>query len=318
MKVAICYTKNGREGTLVADEFARGVAECGDEPVAVTPERIGRVPRIISECDVAFQVCETYRVRHKHTSRWDQLRYAIQDTCREHAIRRLIIDSGYLRAQRELPVEERYWAISYDGIKLAGDYGELPGTPDRFERLGIECRPWRNVQEGGYVLILAETRQGVAAEGINVIDWYRTVADAVHLYGEHVVVRAHPGQYVIKNRWQREYTQLQRIEPHEIRHKTSLRADLAGAKVAVAWATNAAVETVLQGVPCYCGSPLNMAKPVSVPSIEELLGKPHHQYLHCLGRQSWLHDLAWCQWNLQEMRDGTAWGHLRRYATYHA
>jgi hypothetical protein len=82
--------------------------------------------------------------------------------------------------------------------------------------------------------------------------------------------------------------------------KRPLQADLDGAHCLVAHGSNAAVESVILGCPVF----------VDGSSAAALVGQTNTAAIErpiYPERESWAHSLAYCQFNEQELVDGTLW-----------
>lgn len=76
---------------------------------------------------------------------------------------------------------------------------------------------------------------------------------------------------------------------------------LASAKAVVTHHSNIAVEALAAGVPVHCVTGAGAA--CSVP-LDRLGERPE-------GRESFLADVAYLQWSLDEMRSGAYWAHIK-------
>ena len=68
--------------------------------------------------------------------------------------------------------------------------------------------------------------------------------------------------------------------------------------VMVTYSSGAAVDALIEGVPCITFSPASMAWPVSDHRLE-CIERPT-----LFAREQWLYDLAYAQWSPEEMREG--------------
>jgi hypothetical protein len=69
----------------------------------------------------------------------------------------------------------------------------------------------------------------------------------------------------------------------------------------VTFNSNSAVDAVLAGVPAYVEDEGGMAFDVASHTVGEI---------HRPDRAQWAHDLAYCQWTVDEMASGATWEHL--------
>ena len=85
-----------------------------------------------------------------------------------------------------------------------------------------------------------------------------------------------------------------------------LQDDFSNAHCVVTYNSNTAVEALLEGIPVFAHDQGSMCWQVANKSLisVDVPNRPD--------RNSWLNDLAYAQWTLQEMRNGEAWRHLIR------
>ncbi len=196
-----------------------------------------------------------------------------------------IIESGYTCRRDDLILNENDYldrrvhnfSISWNNFNQLATWIPEGNPCDRWEKLGIELQPWKR-SGGEYVLVLGQT-----AGDITVCHDYRTFLHTMVEFAEAsqplpVRLRYHP---LVKVTEQSLSTQLER------------------AAMCVTFSSNAAVEAVIAGVPTMVFSKNSVAYPVT----SHILTKgPRYA-----DRQQWANDLAYRQYTLQELRDGTAW-----------
>lgn len=92
-----------------------------------------------------------------------------------------------------------------------------------------------------------------------------------------------------------------RIRRHPAQEKASqsLADALEWADIAAGETSTALIDAVLAGVPIVC-SDKHIAAPVAGTFEAPFRGD----------RTQWAHDLAYCQWNHDEIKQGEAWGHI--------
>lgn len=96
-----------------------------------------------------------------------------------------------------------------------------------------------------------------------------------------------------------------RIRRHPAQEKTtvSLESSLALVDVVIGYKTTALFDAVIMGIPAICLDPTNPVAPVCSGGLWEPLERPD--------RSDWLKRLAYCQFSLNEIANGTAWEHLK-------
>ena len=194
----------------------------------------------------------------------------------------LILECGYINGSGDNYNENRMRFISASWNKRHGlsDWAwpkEICG--ERWNAFGVELKPWKLT--GEYVLLLEQ----------------------------HVGDRAAPdvGKFrrdIKRECERRQWTFHRRPHPSYYRNERTLAEDLSNALFAVTWCSTAAVEAVIAGVPTYTLGPGSIAAPVTRPllSDEPYVGD----------RTTWANRLAYRQWTMEELADGTAWPHIQR------
>lgn len=148
-------------------------------------------------------------------------------------------------------------------------------------------KPWQP-KEDGYALILQQVPGDMSVRGVQLDRFYAQAADAFRRTMP-VKVRPHPRTTPLKD-----------TKAHEAGLR-SLQTDLAGARLAVTWNSNAGVEAVLAGIPTIAMDVGSMAWEVTthklkIPSMPD--------------RQAWAHSLANMQWLISEFEDGSCWSFI--------
>lgn len=287
MRVAICYTKLSPEGILNCDAFAEGVLMSGDTvcPI-ISMAEMGR----LAKCDAAVQCC----VYNPHGGSAEQtFRRAVEESAR----RRIVIDGGCLRNFFNLRAADGYLTIGVNGIKSAARYFNSESPPDRWNELGIPLMPWRT--EGRHILLLGQTQFGYGTNHmrIPVNEWIQQTARAIRdVTDRPIVLRPHPDEKTRPSVDVADYSVLDRGK---------LGAALDGAWCCVAKTTYAVVEAILRGIPVITDDPMCVAYPVASHNLADIEAPATPD------RTQWACELAYTQWNIDELRQGLPWRHLR-------
>jgi len=203
--------------------------------------------------------------------------------------RLLLMERGFFYDRMEWTV------LSWDGLN---NRGKLPECQDQGQRLetnwpGI-IKPWHN--NGYYTLLCGQLPGDAALRGMNLDGWAQRITDIlIKQHGKKVRYRPHPWAGSIQKG----------ICPvgAELSVDTSLVQDLAAAECCVTFNSNSGVDAVLSGVPTVTLDEGATAWPVASHLLNEPLVRPD--------RYCWANKLAWCQWKLNEITDGTAWSILK-------
>lgn len=203
---------------------------------------------------------------------------------REEGSRVLVMERGYLG--------DRFaWtSLGWNGLNGLATFPEPPDDGgERFARHhGHLMQPWRD--GGRYALLIGQVPGDAALGGKNLQPWYiEQAALAAERFKLPVMFRPHPlaGQR----------SPIAHV-PGTQRLDGLLSQALQDAAVVITYNSNTAVESVLAGRPTIAMSKGSMAWEVTSHAISEPLAMPD--------RMSWAHRLAWKQWRLDEIRNGSA------------
>jgi hypothetical protein len=211
-----------------------------------------------------------------------------------HAV---ILDKGYTRI-RGGTLGTLYWRMSLDAFQPHAYLNRVPRPPDRWDQLDvpIETRP---SQPKGTVLFCGSSQKYCNWHNLGDATGYaKSVLDRLRrLTTKELVYRPKPswGDAVPIAGY--------RYSDHEQKYVV----ELAEAAVVVTFGSNAAFEAVLRGVPALVlgdGIARSLARN-RLDEVDDLL-YPEPLAIHQLAA-----NVAYCQYTLDEMADGTAWDYLK-------
>lgn len=196
----------------------------------------------------------------------------------------IVLETGYVHRRD-------YFACGWGGLNGRADFRNADSPPDRWEKLGVELEPWRLSQ--GHVLVVGQVPWDASVQNSDHLQWVSDIANALKEYGFGVCVTPHPlgPKYVVEG--------IPSVYG-------TMEDKLKGAEAVVTYNSNSAVEAVIKGIPTVamdCGS---MAWPVT----RHVLHKMCVAYTPV--RDQWAANLAYAQWNLDELRSGEAWEHINK------
>lgn len=192
----------------------------------------------------------------------------------------LCLEAGNLTAHDGRDYVSRrlaYISVSWDGY---GYKGRIPRHAGR--RFEIDADPWK--YDGDYALVLGQT-PGDRALPPDYMDGWLSATLAESMNVDATIYRPHPNC--------------------ERGYMRSLHKDLDGARYAITYNSNSAVEAVLAGVPTICFDMACAAWPVCSHTLGEIV-RPD--------RTKWLNELTWRNWTLDEIRSGAMWEFMKAYA----
>lgn len=150
------------------------------------------------------------------------------------------------------------------------------GAEDRWGRLGIELRPWRD--GGDYILVCPNRSFGVPGRMMPE-QWAEKIAARLREVSTFPVrIRRHPGNDAPKH---------------------SLDEDLKGAAMVVVWTSSCGVHALVEGIPVICEAPYWICKSAAV-SLNTAISEP----LEEPDRLKALRSLAYAQWTCEEIASG--------------
>jgi hypothetical protein len=151
------------------------------------------------------------------------------------------------------------------------------GGGERWAALGVDLAPWR--ASGGHILVCPNRSFGMP-DRMMPPNWANEVCARLRkLTRREVRLRPHPGNSPPKK---------------------PLAEDLAGAWACVIWSSSAGVHALVSGIPVICCAPYWIAKGAAGADLAAVDSPPTPNRLPTLRR------LAWGQWGLAEISDGTA------------
>ena len=151
------------------------------------------------------------------------------------------------------------------------------GSPERFDRLRVNLKPWRT---GGEYLLVCPNRSFGVAGRMMPTDWAEHCAGRLRkAQALPVRIRAHPGNNAPKR---------------------ALLDDLQGAAAVYIWSSSCGIHALIEGIPVFCDAPYWIMKGASMvagsPVPPDRL--PHFQRM------------AYAQWSCAEIESGEPFRHL--------
>ena len=192
------------------------------------------------------------------------------------------MDSGYLgnRQSATNPHGWKWWHRIVDNDLQHGAI--VKRKDDRWKKLGYELKPRRH---GSKILIAAPDEKPCIFYGINLQQWLDNTISTIKQYTDReIVVR-------------------ERNPNRQTRVHNSLESALDNVHALVTYNSIAATEAVIEGVPAFTLAPANAAAPVANQSLQDIDSPfwPDNDL-----RYAWACHLAYGQFHVNELRNGTA------------
>lgn len=189
------------------------------------------------------------------------------------------IDTGYFGNK----LTKLYHRIVKNNLQ----HGEIvPRPSDRWDRLHLTIQPWK--PPGSKIIVAAPDEKPCKFYGIELQSWIDQTVSTLRQYTDRpIVVR------------QRAKLRIDRVQ-----NDTLVEALSKDVHALVTFNSVAAVESVMNGVPAFTLAPANAASPVALQDLSKIETpyRPDRDKLH-----AWACHLAYGQFHVQELKDGTAY-----------
>lgn len=273
--------------TNLAQAIQSGAKACGDEVEIRTVPDDGEVEVI--PCDLVCKIGVKSRF-------WFE-------AYRKAGIPWLYFDKGYIR-ERAPTQWLTYWRLSVNQHHPIAFMAEAKKDRTRADRMGFRFDKWRT-DRGRHVIVDGGSAKNYAFNGLGDPD-ERARALVKQL---EALTPERPIIYRPKPSWKA----ARQIEGTEFArgragvHVKDVKHDLERAHVVVSYSSAICYDAHRIGIPSIVlgGGP---ARPISSTSLDDI---EHPRLASDQERQQWLNNLAWCQFEMPEYADGTAWRIVR-------
>lgn len=285
--------------------FIQGVQACGDEGVIV--EDFNYEPS-----DVAVILGWVHE--HGKTSPHLQLRQRILDGQKIYNGRTVIADSNLFLYKNTANPD--YWLrYSFDGVfPNTGEYCDGNPDPNRWQavqqNLNISLKPWRS--QGNHILLCLQRDGGWSMAGFEVLDWaVKTIMQLRRYTKRPIRIRAHPGdkratkycQRLIKLCTGRRLLNVELSQPN-----TTLEHDLKHCWAVVNHNSSPAVAAAIEGIPVFVTDPdRSQVREIAETRLDKI------ETPIMPDREAWIQRISQFHWSHHELRNGTAWAHMRKF-----
>lgn len=239
------------------------------------------------------------------------LRKAVFEHQQKRNKRSIIVDSN-LFLYADPGNTRKFLRYSYDGIfPNTGEYCNTNPNPARWDfvskSLNLKLQPWKK-KVGGTVLICCQRDGGWSMDGQPLMPWLvKTITQIKKHTDRRIVVRFHPGDKNIVQH-KRNFTRF-KFENVGISHTDNILQDFKVAHAVVNYNSSPAVAAAIEGIPVFVLDPeRSQARDVANTDLSQI-DNPQE-----FDRDTWIQSMAQMHWTLDELKDGTAWRHLRQWA----
>jgi hypothetical protein len=195
------------------------------------------------------------------------------------------MDSGYF-GNNPNPANPQGWKVWHRIVKNNLQHGEIVARPgDRWQRMGITLQPRRH---GRKIVVAVPDTKPCKFYGIDLDRWIDETVSTIKQHTDRpVVVR------------QRAANRIDRIATDPL-----AQVLINDVHALVTFNSNAATESIMLGVPAFTLAPANAASPVASQDLSQI-ESPYWADTDKL--YAWACHLAYGQFHVKELRDGTAY-----------
>lgn len=289
------------EKPAIIVNFIEGVWKTGDEGTIVTD---------YNPVDADVAVVQGYVHPGSKNVPHLNLRKTVFEKQQRDGNRSIIVDSNlFLYAD---PGNSRgYLRYSYDGIfPNTGEYCNANPDPTRWDlisrNLNLTLKPLKRT--GGDILICCQRDGGWSMGDNRLMPWLvKTISQVKKHSDRKIVVRFHPGDKGTLNH--KRSLARYRLPNVIVTHNDNILEDFKTAYAVINYNSSPAVAAAIEGIPTFVLDPKHsQASEVSHHSLSEL------ENIREFNRELWIQRMAQMHWSLDELKDGTAWQHLRKWA----
>ena len=289
------------EKPAIIVNFIEGVWRAGDEGTIVTD---------YTPIDADVAVVQGFvHPGSKHTQHLTLRKQVFEKQQRENK-RSIIVDSN-LFLYADPKNRNKFLRYSYDGIfPNTGEYCNANPDPARWDlikkKLDIDLKPMK--PEGKYILLCCQRDGGWSMNSMALMPWLvKTIKEIQKFSDKIIMVRFHPGDK--RSLEHKRALARYRLKRVSVTNHESILEDFKTAHAVVNFNSSPAVAAAIEGVPTFVLDPENsQAAEVSHTNLKYL------ENIQTFDRTEWIKKMAQMHWTLDELKDGTAWRHLRQWA----
>jgi hypothetical protein len=223
---------------------------------------------------------------------------------KQHSI---IIDSNLFNYKnKNHPIH--YSRYSMDGVfPTTGNYFWDNPDPSRWQQisrdLGIRLKDWRTT--GNHILICTQRNGGWSMKGFSVTEWLENTVNEIKKYSNRpIIVRGHPGDKQAK------MYLTSKTGRYTVSTNEHILDDFKNAWAVVTYNSTPGVAASIEGIPAFITDPIPQSSQAYAVANYNLntLENPDLKE-----RQQWIEKLSMCHWKYEELKNGVAWQHMKKY-----
>jgi len=303
MSLTIQIFESGRIGKTVAQPQQEALAEGIKKHIPTAKISFHDASEKTGKCDI-----KTFWGMPKKVGDYGK---CMQKQIDSHKGPFLVTERGFIR-------RGEYSLVGVNGINGFAEYNCEDSSSDRWDKLNVTLQDWNT--KGKTIVIAGQTPIDCSHSHINLQKWYRRIFKSIQKKTNHpVIFRPHPGRrrerinrYGPYDRmssdppmrdikiWESDNWVAERLRrPYMSGHDVFKKA-----KCIVTFSSNIGVDATISGVPVVSWDKMAMTYDLVDNDLEKLdnPSTPH--------RTQWANNIAYCQWNLNEIKSGDAWENI--------
>jgi len=263
---------------------------------AAGARRVGANVEIVKELKVVpakLAVILGWYSPHSNQAGVNGLRKQVIEFQRANGNKIMPIDAG---CWKYADTENTYLRYSLDGVFYdQAFYANENSTRDRFDKIAkkinLTLKPWKNKNEGEYILLLLQRDSGWSMKGLSPVDWATSKIHQIRsLSPKPIMIRPHPAVPITIDQ-RKKLAKFKHVLISDLRRKT-LQQDIASASMAMNFNSSSGVAAIMEGVPLFVDDKSSVCYKVANTHLDRL--KIDIEYPD---REQWLYDLAECHWS---------------------
>ena len=196
----------------------------------------------------------------------------------------IVIEKGYIK-------RDKYYSVGFDNLNGRADFNISKMPSDRWDMLGVELKPYRDISEGKYLLLCGQVPSDASVQYIDINKWYMDMVARIKSIDDiPILFRPHP-------------LAIDRT-PHiegTVWSDGTQEEDFEHATAVITFNSNTGVDALIEGIPVYSHDEGSMVYGVSSHQIDRIVH---------FDRTQWANDIAYTQWTREEMEQGLPLEHL--------
>jgi hypothetical protein len=308
MKVIVYHNtvpnKKNLEKIQILENFSQGVKVIGDELIDsysydYIPSDVG-----IIQGWLGFNAGPTPHIKLRDEVIKNQLFQ------KKHVI---IADSNLFLYSTSNNLPHHYLRYSFNGVfPNTGIYCDTTVDSNRWKQisldLNISLKDYRKT--GSHILLCLQRNGGWSMGSIDIQDWANETIKKIRQYSDRpIVIRPHPGDKTTKQILNVGNPECKISFSHNVKLSSNDRIldDLTNCWAAVNYNSSPVVGAAIEGIPVFVSDKEKSQCSEISNSIEDI------ENPILFDRQSWIERISMFHWKFSELRDGSAWAHMREF-----